>query len=182
MRRAGFDQASRRPGQRLIVSEPLENVDDWIPQRAMRHPSLLPSADGKSALRVLCRDSERILCRGSCLAPDGRSGTALMILPAAERPSPAVLDRHAHEYRLKDDLDGSWAARPLELVRDDGRTILVLEDPGGEPFEHRFRYPGSPSLSRGHLPIWRLSRPDGSIVRSIPGATYTHSGLRSTRC
>jgi len=33
---------------------------------------------------------------------------------------------------LKDELDNTWAVRPLELVRDRGRTILVLEDPGGE--------------------------------------------------
>ena len=26
-----------------------------------------------------------------------------------------------------------WAVRPLELVRDGGRTVLVLEDHGGEP-------------------------------------------------
>ena len=37
------------------------------------------------------------------------------------------------EYELKDELDGAWAVRPLELVRDRGRTMLVLEDPGGEP-------------------------------------------------
>ena len=46
--------------------------------------------------------------------------------------NPAILDRLAHEYSLKDELDGAWAVRPLELVRDRGQTILVLEDPGGE--------------------------------------------------
>jgi serine/threonine protein kinase len=34
---------------------------------------------------------------------------------------------------LKSELDGTWAVRPLELIREGGRTILVLEDPGGEP-------------------------------------------------
>ncbi len=43
-----------------------------------------------------------------------------------------MLDRLAHEYSLKDELDGTWAVRPLALVRDRGRTVLVLEDPGGE--------------------------------------------------
>ena len=41
--------------------------------------------------------------------------------------------RLAHEYGLKDELDVAWAVRPLELVRERGRTILVLEDPGSEP-------------------------------------------------
>ena len=59
----------------------------------------------------------------------------LAVLPAAEHPPPATLDRLAHEYGLKDELDGAWAVRPLELVRERGRTMLVLEDPGGEPLE-----------------------------------------------
>ena len=41
--------------------------------------------------------------------------------------------RLAHEYGLKDELDGRSAARPLALVREHGRTMLLLEDPGGEP-------------------------------------------------
>jgi serine/threonine protein kinase len=40
-----------------------------------------------------------------------------------------------HEYELKDELHGTWAMRPLELVREANRTMLVLEDAGGEPLE-----------------------------------------------
>jgi PAS domain S-box-containing protein len=57
----------------------------------------------------------------------------LIVTPAGERTSRAILDRLAHHYELKDELDASWAARPLELVCEDGLTTLVLEDPGGEP-------------------------------------------------
>ena len=49
----------------------------------------------------------------------------MAVLLAAEYPAPATLDRLAREYELKDELDGTWAVRPLELVRD--RTMLVLE-------------------------------------------------------
>src|SRR5262249_41289723 len=59
----------------------------------------------------------------------------LAMVPGAEQPTPASLDRLAHEYALKDEMDGQWAVRPLELVRERGRTILVLEDPGGEPLD-----------------------------------------------
>ena len=59
----------------------------------------------------------------------------LAVLPAAEHPAPATLDRLANEYGLKDELDGAWAVRPLELVRDSGRTMLVLEDSCGEPLD-----------------------------------------------
>ncbi|MEA2916317.1 MAG: hypothetical protein QOJ15_8398 [Bradyrhizobium sp.] len=55
--------------------------------------------------------------------------------PAAEHPKPATLDRLAHEYELKDELDGAWAVRPLELVREGGRIMLVLEDTGSEPLD-----------------------------------------------
>jgi serine/threonine protein kinase len=55
-------------------------------------------------------------------------------------PTPGSLNRLAHEYGLKDDLDGAWAVRPLELVRERGQTMLVLEDPGGEPL-HRLLGP-----------------------------------------
>ena len=48
----------------------------------------------------------------------GHRAAVLVVLPAAERPTPAALGRLAHERGLKDDLDGAWAVRPLELVRE----------------------------------------------------------------
>jgi PAS domain S-box-containing protein len=87
------------------------------------------------------QDGERILCRGWRDGADGGRRAVLAVLPAAEHPTPPSLDRLAHEYGLKDELDGTWAARPLELVRERGRTMLVLEDPGGEPLD---RHLGAP--------------------------------------
>ena len=56
--------------------------------------------------------------------------------PVAAHPSPSTLDRLAHEHGLKEELDRDWAMRPLEIVRDAGRTMLVLEDVGGfEPLD-----------------------------------------------
>jgi PAS domain S-box-containing protein len=54
------------------------------------------------------------------------------MLPASERPTPGTLDRLVHEYSFKDELDSTWAVRPVELERDRGQTVLVFEDPGGE--------------------------------------------------
>ena len=92
------------------------------------------ATDGNGGLRVMWEDSERIFCRGwrPTSAYDEKRAV-LIVLPVGERPSPASLDRLAHEYELKDELDGAWAARPSELVREGGRTMLVLEDWGGEP-------------------------------------------------
>jgi predicted ATPase len=63
---------------------------------------------------------------------DGNRSAVLVVLPAAEHPSRSSLDRLAHEFALKDELDGTWAVRPLELRNDGARPMLVLEDTGGE--------------------------------------------------
>jgi serine/threonine protein kinase len=94
-------------------------------------------ADGGNSLQLLWEDGERVFCRGWRLGVDGNRSAVLAVLPAAEHPTPASLDRLAHEYALKDELDSAWAVRPLELGRERGRTMLVLEDPGGEPLERR---------------------------------------------
>jgi hypothetical protein len=86
-------------------------------------------------LQVLWEDSEHALCRGRRRDGGGNFGSVLIIVPVAEQPPTAVLDRLAHEYDLKDELDAAWAVRPLDLVRREGRTLLLLEDPGGEPLE-----------------------------------------------
>ncbi len=95
------------------------------------NPSFQFDADGVSDLQVLWEDGERVLCRGWRTDGDGGRSAALAVLLAAERPPPAVLDRLAHEYAL----DATWAARPVTLSREGGRTALLLEDPGGEPLE-----------------------------------------------
>src|SRR4030081_2383898 len=59
----------------------------------------------------------------------------LAIALSAELPSPQSLRRLEHEYSLAADLDPAWAARPLALTRHEARTMLVLEDPGGEPLD-----------------------------------------------
>ena len=65
----------------------------------------------------------------------------LIALPAADRPSRSSLERLTHEYEMKDELDATWAVRPLDLVRDASRTMLVLEDAGGEPLERLLGVP-----------------------------------------
>src|SRR5712672_1386127 len=62
-------------------------------------------------------------------------GPVLVVALAADRPSPQGLKRLEHEYSLAADLDPAWAAKPLALTRYEGRTILILTDPGGEPLD-----------------------------------------------
>src|SRR5437762_7348126 len=93
-----------------------------------------------SSLQMLWEDGERIFCRKWRDGVDGERNAVLVVLPAAEHSTPGSLNRLTHEYALKDDLYDAWAVRPLDLVREGGRSMLVLEDPGGEPL-HRLLGP-----------------------------------------
>src|SRR6201993_1529556 len=86
--------------------------------------------------QILWEDGERVFSRGWRLDDNGNRRAVLLVAPAADHPSPSTLDRLTHEYELKDELDRAWAAQPLALMRDAGRTVLVLNDQGGEPLDH----------------------------------------------
>jgi PAS domain S-box-containing protein len=90
-------------------------------------------SDGNS--QVLWEDGERVVRRGWQLDDNGGRRPVLIVQPAADHPARSTLDRLTHEHELKHELDGAWATRPLELVRNAGRTMLVLEDAGGEPLD-----------------------------------------------
>src|SRR4051812_3898454 len=94
---------------------------------------VLPSRIGRDGeLEVFGADAERVVWRGWRVGADGKRGRVLAVVPAADQPAPVILGRLAHEYELRAELDRDWAAVPLELVHEAGRSMLVLEDPGGE--------------------------------------------------
>ena len=100
-------------------------------------PHSLIGAYADDESHILWENGERVFRRGWRADDDGNRKAVLIVLPGADQPSRLSLDRLTHEYELKDELDGAWAARPLELVRDAGRTMLVLEDAGGRPIGER---------------------------------------------
>jgi predicted ATPase/signal transduction histidine kinase len=63
------------------------------------------------------------------------SASPVLVVSLTEQPSPQSLRRLEHEYSLAAELDPAWAAKPLALTRREGRAILVLTDPGGEPLD-----------------------------------------------
>src|SRR5580700_9667839 len=65
----------------------------------------------------------------------GNPSPVLAIAPSAEQPSPQSITRLEHEYSFAAELDSAWAAKPLAITRHEGRTTLVLKDPGGEPLD-----------------------------------------------
>src|SRR5579883_1508158 len=98
--------------------------------------ALSDASDRNTAMQVLWEDTERIFCR--LLRSDGESYTHafLPILDDAEHPTLESVKRLTQEYELKNYLNGAWALRPLELLREPGRTMLVVEYTAGEPL-HR---------------------------------------------
>jgi PAS domain S-box-containing protein len=81
------------------------------------------------ALETLREDGELVLYRGL----RERNPSLLIVAPALEHVAAAVLARLEHEFSLRSKLDSKCVARPLALVRHQGRRMLLLEDPGGEP-------------------------------------------------
>jgi PAS domain S-box-containing protein len=99
------------------------------------NPSSCFGAEQNSDAEVLWRDGERVVYRRWRDGAEGDRQLVLAVHPSAQHSTPDNLNRLAHEYGLRDDLDDAWAARPLELVRERGQTMLVLKDPGGEPLD-----------------------------------------------
>src|SRR5271156_5550078 len=78
----------------------------------------------------------------------GNDMPLLVVAPTAEQPLPQSLRRLEREYSLASELEPAWAAKPLALTRHEGRTILVLADPGAEPLDRL--------LEREHLDLARV--------------------------
>src|SRR5580700_3174470 len=81
----------------------------------------------------------------------GNPSPVLVIAPTAERPLPQSLRRLEHEYSLASELEPAWAAKPLALTRHEGRTILVIADPGGEPLDRVLEQHGQQPLDLAHV-------------------------------
>ena len=92
--------------------------------------------DSEYALEVLREGADLTLYRGSKRA---NRMPILAVAVAAERPSPESLRRLEHEYSLASELDAAWAASPLALTHFQGRAVLILQDPGGEPLDSIYR-------------------------------------------
>jgi PAS domain S-box-containing protein len=83
-------------------------------------------------LESLRKDAEFVLYRGQ---RETEPSHILVVAPLSKQPAQGTLRRLEHQYALRTRLDSAWAVLPLALVHDHGRTVLVLEDPGGEPLD-----------------------------------------------
>jgi serine/threonine protein kinase len=77
---------------------------------------------------------------GNRLSGHSRESSADAALPVFEQ---GHFERHLVLIKRDQRLltDSAWAVRPLEIVRDRRRTMLVLEDSGGEPLSRQLGAP-----------------------------------------
>ena len=90
---------------------------------------------------VLWQDADRVFCR---LTGDDAEGNRHAFVPARSNGECSALEsikRLTHEYELRNCLDSRWALRPLELVRDHGAMMLIVQYAGGEPLDRLLRSP-----------------------------------------
>jgi serine/threonine protein kinase len=111
------------------------------------------------------REGDIALYRGS------GNGLTPILLVAAEETSPGC-ERLEHEYALKSELDAEWAARPVALTRDNGRTTLVLEDPGGTPLDQLLGRP----LEVSHF--LRIAIPLAGALRHVHERGLIHKDIK----
>jgi PAS domain S-box-containing protein len=83
----------------------------------------------KYLVETLWEDQEFVLSRRVW---NDRRSSLLAIMPASAQPTAETVARLNHAYALRDELDSSWAARPVSQEFRDGRSALLTEDPGGE--------------------------------------------------
>src|SRR6266568_282123 len=127
------------------------------------------------AVDTVRRSGEFLVRRGRRSDATWGAAAVLEVMPATDPPAPETLRRLEHEYALRADLDSAWAARPLELSRRDGRPVLVLEDPGGEPLDQLMGAPLELGL------FLRLAIGLAAALRELHARGIMHKDLKPSK-
>jgi PAS domain S-box-containing protein len=93
------------------------------------------------SVEVLWRDSGRAFCKLWRNDTEGEKHAFISNPASVEHPTVESINRLRHEHGLKGHLDSAWALRPMELVRERGQTMLVVDYRGGEPLDRLVREP-----------------------------------------
>ncbi|MGH9693142.1 MAG: serine/threonine protein kinase, partial [Bryobacteraceae bacterium] len=107
----------------------------------MKASALLGAGWENESLEVLWEDAERVFCRLRREDAESDRHAFIPVLSGADHPTLQSINRLVREYELKDYIDAAWALRPLELLRDRGQTMLVVEYSGGAPLDRLTRQP-----------------------------------------
>jgi predicted ATPase/signal transduction histidine kinase len=97
---------------------------------------------------TLRQDEDFILFRGLRQTKTEAGPCSILMLAATkELPASATFERMKNELSVKEELDSRWAVRPLAIGQDRDRTVLILEDPGGEPLDRSLGLPMEVGIS-----------------------------------
>jgi serine/threonine protein kinase len=115
----------------------------------VKEPVFLPditvasmAEDSEYMLEPLREEADFTLLRGRELSSQM---PVLALALSGKQTSPQNLRRLEHEWLVRTELDSAWAAQPLALTRHQGRAVLILKDPGGEPLDQiMLRHKGRP--------------------------------------
>ena len=107
----------------------------------MKASALFGAGWEDDSVEVLWRDADRAFCRLWRNDAESETHAFIPIPSGADHSTLESVNRLTHEHDLQSYLDGSWALRPLELVRERGQTMLVVDYTGGEPLDRFVRQP-----------------------------------------
>ena len=79
----------------------------------------------------LREDHELILYRGH--SKEVTAPSVLLLATVSLRPALETVEKLQHEYSFRNELDTTWTLRPMTLSQYNEQSVLVFEDPGGEP-------------------------------------------------
>ncbi|MBV9878143.1 MAG: AAA family ATPase [Verrucomicrobia bacterium] len=128
----------------------------------------------KYELVALRADGDLILYRGNNRDTLFR---VLVVSPVSQRQSPESLRRLQNEDSLKEDLDLSWAARPIGMVTHWGRMVLALQDPGGVPLS-RLLEPASGAQALDIAWALRLAINISSAIGAVHQRGIIHKDIK----
>ncbi|HEY1140077.1 MAG TPA: AAA family ATPase [Lysobacter sp.] len=103
---------------------------------------------------LLWDDGERSFHRRRHEAEDGSVRDCIAVTALNERPSTSIIERFHHEHALKSQLDGEWALRPFDLVREGGRMLLLLEHQEGVPLDRLLDDRPMPTTRLLAIAVW----------------------------
>ena len=118
-----------------------ESLEAAVLGKQMKASVLLGAGWEDDSLEVLWRDAGRAFCRLSRNDAVSETHAFIPIPSGADRPTLESVNRLTHEYELREYLDPIWAMRPVDLARERGQTMLVVEYTGGAPLDRLVRQP-----------------------------------------
>jgi PAS domain S-box-containing protein len=138
----------------------------------MKAPAFSGPGGANDSLDVLWEDEDRVFRRLRRGDAESVSHAFTPVLSGAEHPRLESVNRLTHEYELRDYLDPAWALRPVDLLCERGRTMLVVEYSGGEPLD---RLIGEPMETGRFL---RIAVALAAALRRLHGRGLVHKNVK----